>query len=294
MPELPEVETVRAGLAPELEGKRIARLELRRKNLRHPFPADLVKKTEGARILRLRRRAKYLLVDLDNGHSLLIHLGMSGKMLLHKAKPNAYDTHDHVVMTLTDGETLIFNDARRFGLWLVVETAKADQHPLLAHLGPEPLEADFDAAYLQSALSRRAGPIKPALMDQKLVVGVGNIYASEALFCAHIHPETPANKIKSNEFKIIVNCIQSVLQAAIASGGSTLRDFVRSSGDIGYFQHHFAVYGRAGLPCPRCTTLIEQKTQAGRSTFFCPKCQPKKRRAAGRKKAEKLSTHKGM
>ena len=290
MPELPEVETVRAGLAPALEGRTITRLQLNRADLRIPFPPELVTTLEGARITHLRRRAKYLLMQLDRPATAIIHLGMSGRMLLHPAAVNHFDTHDHVAMTLNDGQMLVFNDARRFGLWTLANAKHLNDHPLLAHLGPEPLEKGFTGEYLHQALAKRGAEIKPVLMDQKLVVGVGNIYASEALFGAKIHPQRAANSLSLAECVRLVACIQSVLRAAIVSGGSTLRDFVRSSGDIGYFQHHFAVYGRGSQPCTVCGTPIAQITQAARSSFFCPVCQPqnpsistpKKRRPSGK------------
>lgn len=276
MPELPEVETVRAGLAPQLLGRRITRLQLMRPNLRIPFPGNLTESLEGAEILALERRAKYLLMHTNRAQTTIIHLGMSGKMLLHPAAINDYHAHDHVIMSLSDGQMLVFNDARRFGLWTLAETPQMAAHPLLAHLGPEPLDAAFDSAYLYAALQRRNGEIKPVIMDQKLVVGVGNIYASEALFMARIHPQRTANSLNKTECSRLVECIKTVLHAAIRSGGSTLRDYVRSSGEMGYFQHHFAVYGKAGRPCEHCQSPVTQITQTGRSSFFCPQCQPQK------------------
>ncbi len=278
MPELPEVETVRRGLEPRLLGQRVARVETMRANLRRAFPPDLAQALDGAKILSVGRRAKYLLLGTDRGRTALVHLGMSGKLLLRPDRPEILDKHDHLLLTLEDGRVLVFNDARRFGLWALAETAELAAHPLLRHLGPEPLSDDFTVDSLFSALQKRGGPVKPALMDQKLVVGVGNIYASEALFRAHIHPETPANSLKKNQLSLLVASIRAVLEAAIASGGSTLRDYVRSDGDVGYFQHNFAVYGRAGQPCQVCATPIDQITQAGRSSFFCSICQPRSRK----------------
>ncbi len=280
MPELPEVETVRRGLEPHLLGQRITKIETMRADVRRPFPPHLAASLEGATVIRVGRRAKYLLLDTDRGQTTLVHLGMSGKLLLRPARPNALDKHDHLLMSLASGQVLVFNDARRFGLWELAETEHLDEHPLLSHLGPEPLSADFDADYLQAALAKRSGPLKPVLMDQALVVGVGNIYAAEALFRARLHPQLPAHTLGKLQVRILVPAIRQVLEEAIESGGSTLRDYVRSDGDAGYFQHHFAVYGRTGKPCTRCATPVEQIVQAGRSTFFCPNCQ----KATGGKK----------
>jgi formamidopyrimidine-DNA glycosylase len=276
MPELPEVETVRVGLAPKLMGRTIARVQLMRPNLRIPFPANLIESLEGAEIRTIERRAKYLLMHTNRAQTTIIHLGMSGKMLLHPAAINDYSKHDHVIMSLGDGQMLVFNDARRFGLWTLADTLQLDAHPLLAHLGPEPLADAFDGRYLYAALQQRSGDIKPVIMDQKLVVGVGNIYASEALYMARIHPQRTANSLSRTEANLLTDCIKTVLQAAIRSGGSTLRDYVRSSGEMGYFQHHFSVYGKAGRDCEQCSTPIAQIIQTGRSSFFCPQCQPQK------------------
>lgn len=276
MPELPEVETVRRGLAEHLQGQYITRALLNRADLRIPFPPNLAEILTNSRIERLDRRAKYLLVHLDNQSVLLAHLGMSGTMVLHPQ--NAYEAraHDHVLIDLENGLRLVFNDPRRFGLVTLADAATLYAHPLLCDLGPEPLSSAFDAAYLKAALAKRKGPIKQAIMDQKLVVGVGNIYASEALFHARIHPETPSYQAAIRS-KVLVEAIQKVLEAAIESGGSTLRDYVRSSGDPGYFQHSFAVYGRADLLCTRCQKPVKHQVQGGRATYFCYKCQPLKK-----------------
>lgn len=289
MPELPEVETVRRGLEPRLVGQRIVTIETMRPDLRRPFPPKLAKTLEGARIVHVRRRAKYLLIETDRGQTALVHLGMSGKMLFKDARPNEFDKHDHLLMVLENGHAVVFNDARRFGLWELAETKDLAEHPLLAHLGPEPLSKSFDAAYLHAALSKRGGPVKPALMDQALVVGVGNIYASEALFRAKIHPALPGKSLTAVQTKALAPAIKAVLEDAIHSGGSTLRNYVRSDGDVGHFQHHFSVYGRTGKPCPVCTTPIEQFTQAGRSTFFCSNCQPAKAKKPAPKKAKRTA-----
>ncbi|MBN67190.1 MAG: DNA-formamidopyrimidine glycosylase [Rickettsiales bacterium] len=277
MPELPEVETVRRGLAPVMEQQRIVSVQLNRPDLRIPLPEHMAETLEGSRIRTIGRRAKYLLFHLDNGQVLLAHLGMSGRMLLMPKADYSAHKHDHVLWDLENGIRFVFQDPRRFGLMTLCDEAALDAHTLLAHLGPEPLGNHFNADYLRERLASKKVAIKPALMDQQIVVGVGNIYASEALFLAGVHPSRPANKVKK-ELDALVEAIQKVLQSAIDSGGSTLRDYVRSSGEMGYFQHCFAVYGRQGEPCQRCGNPIEKYTQIGRSTFFCGVCQPKKAR----------------
>ena len=285
MPELPEVETVRRGLAQELPGRMISGVTLRRADLRTPFPKNFANLLAGKRIQAIHRRAKYLQVELEGGQVLVIHLGMSGKLVMQTKAPKSYAKHDHVVFDFDDGRQLIFNDARRFGLMDLATTTTLDSHPLFAHLGFEPLSPDFTAKALHERLSRRQSPVKVAIMDQELVVGVGNIYASEALHQAGIHPARKAATINMEEAVRLHMAIQKVLLAAIESGGSTLRDYVRSSGDAGYFQHHFQVYDREGEPCFACKSPIENLRQAGRSTYFCASCQvmlepAKKRRVA--------------
>lgn len=272
MPELPEVETVRRGLEGALQGATIAHVRLRRRDLRVPFPPDMPQALAGRRITKVGRRAKYLLLHMDSDNVLIAHLGMTGRFSVEKNAPAAYGKHDHAVFTLDDGRVAIFNDARRFGLMQLAQKKTLDNHPLLAKLGPEPLDAAFSPGYLKQALAGRLGPIKPALMDQALVVGVGNIYASEALFLAGIDPRKPA-KSKASQAARLVEAIQRVLSDAIASGGSSLRDFLQVSGEAGYFQHRFQVYGKQGKPCVSCQTPIRQMKQAGRSTFWCPRCQ---------------------
>ena len=273
MPELPEVETVRAGLARSIEGKRVRTVHLHRKTLRTPITPGFAKRVEGKRIVAVRRRAKYLLMDLDNGEVILAHLGMTGKMLIQNGEPETRHIHDHVQFAFDDGLWLTFNDARRFGMLAVLSPNQLRDHPGLTALGPEPLESAFNAKYLASQLARRTGPLKVALMDQVLVVGVGNIYASEALFRSKLSPKLSAREAMPFAASL-VRSIRAVLKAAIRSGGSTLRDYVRSSGEVGGFQHHFNVYERAGKPCPACGTAIERIRQAGRSTYYCPDCQP--------------------
>lgn len=270
MPELPEVETVVRGLAAHITGSRITGVQLRRRDLRVPFPPDFAKKTAGARIMRVSRRAKYLILTLDNNRSILAHLGMSGSFSVFSA--HCLKPHDHVIFTLEDGRALIYNDPRRFGVMLLCKTPEIHQHPLLRSLGPEPLSKAFNASYLKNMLMARKGEIKPILMDQKMVVGVGNIYASEALFLAGIDPQKSAPEAASNAV-LLVQSIRKVLRDAITSGGSTLRNFTDISGETGYFQHHFNVYNRDGKPCFTCGIPIQSFRQAGRTTFYCKQCQ---------------------
>lgn len=266
MPELPEVETVRTELERHVTGKTIDEIDIRRPNIRIPIP-DL-SELNGKKISKVERRAKYLIIHFSKTkEALVIHLGMSGKILLGLGLERK--KHDHVVFHFNDNTEMVFNDARRFG----VVTLKSKAEDLFEHLGPEPFSEEFNPTYLYNKLKNRKAPIKPALMDQELVVGVGNIYAAEALFRSHINPKKPANKIPKAKLPELIKNVRQVLQDSIESGGSTLRDYVRSDGDTGYFQHHFDVYGKQGKPCPRCKTKIAQITQAGRSTFYCPKCQ---------------------
>lgn len=280
MPELPEVETVRRGLIPHLEGRIIARAEARRPDLRWPMPVDLVQVLTGARVIALRRRSKYLLADLDRGASLLMHLGMSGRLLVEDAglgefhrDPAVLPRHDHVVLTTDAGTTITFNDARRFGMIDLIRDGET--HPLLAHLGPEPLTDDFDAATLLGACSGKKAPIKQALLDQRIVAGLGNIYVSEALHRAGIDPRRAAGRIGATRIAALTGHIRDVLTEAIAAGGSSLRDHRQASGELGYFQHSFRVYDREGASCPRpgCDGQIRRIVQSGRSSFFCPRCQ---------------------
>ncbi len=274
MPELPEVETVRRGLAVRLEGRRLARVEARRPDLRRPFPPDFARRLQGRRILRLGRRAKYIQAFLDNGTVLLVHLGMSGRMVILDV-PRAPEIHDHVVLETDDGCSVFFSDPRRFGLMDLVAEEGLDSHPLLAGLGPEPLGDDFTGAVLSAALLGRRAPIKTILLDQRIVAGLGNIYVCEALYRARIDPARSASSVAGAPAARLVDAIKDVLTEAIAAGGSTLRDYVQSSGELGYFQHAFAVYGREGAPCPecRCRAGVRRIVQGGRSTFYCPKRQ---------------------
>lgn len=278
MPELPEVETVRRGLEPAMTGHVIARADVNRADLRWPFPPRMAERLTGARVLGLRRRSKYILADLDRGESLLIHLGMSGRMQVsgetlgqfHHDHP-APQKHDHVMLTMDTGTRITFNDARRFGAMDLLATG--DMHPLLANLGPEPLGNAFDADYLAARLAGRKTPVKSALLDQRIVAGLGNIYVCEALFRARIDPRRMAGTLTGDEIAALVPIIRTVLEEAIAAGGSSLRDYRQAGGELGYFQHSFRVYGREGQPCPECGGMVQRIMQSGRSTFHCPDCQ---------------------
>jgi formamidopyrimidine-DNA glycosylase len=274
MPELPEVETVAKGLQKAIAGKRIAAFEFTRKDLRIPFPQGFSDAAEGSDVQRVYRRAKYLIIELSGGISILAHLGMSGQFLTFSALPSL-QTHDHVVFQFADGSACVYRDPRRFGLLTYTQTAALGAHPLLKDIGPEPFSDAFHATYLARELKRRKQSVKAVLLDQTLVAGVGNIYASEACFLARIHPLTPA-KDAVNKAQALVLAVREVLQKAIQSGGSSLRDFVNVDGNTGYFQHAFAVYGRAGAPCNACKTPISACMLAGRNTFWCPQCQRKK------------------
>jgi formamidopyrimidine-DNA glycosylase len=272
MPELPEVETVRTGLEKALKGAKVKDVTLRRKNLRVAFPAGFAKALAGRTITSIERRAKYLMFHLDSDHVVLAHLGMTGRFTVQSASSKDFALHDHAVFHLSDGRDVIYNDARRFGLITLVKCDVLAKHPLLAALGPEPLSRDFTESYLKKELLKRKTPVKVALMDQQLVVGVGNIYASEALYMAGIDPRKPAFTA-AGKAKAIIAAIRRVLGDAITSGGSSLRDFVHVSGESGYFQHQFKVYGRKGEPCFRCGNPINSLRQGGRTTFFCADCQ---------------------
>lgn len=272
MPELPEVETVKRGLETALIGAVISGVTLKRSNLRTPFPKDFAKKLAGRKITAIKRRAKYLLFYFEDDLVLIAHLGMTGRFSVLKAREVELTTHDHVVFDFKDGRQLIYNDPRRFGLMELCKREEVEKHKLFAHLAPEPLEDKFTTSYLEKSLSKRESPIKPTIMDQKIVVGVGNIYANEALFMAGISPLNPANTI-SKKIPQLISCIHSVLNDAIKAGGSTLKDFAHVSGESGYFQHNFHVYGREGKACSKCESAIIAIRQAGRATFYCPKCQ---------------------
>jgi formamidopyrimidine-DNA glycosylase len=292
MPELPEVETVRRGLQPVMEGARVEKVETRRGDLRQPLPKDFIKRIEGSTITGLGRRAKYLLADLSSGEVLMMHLGMSGSFRVAKddteKTPGEFHhprsqtrAHDHVVFHMSSGVRVIFNDPRRFGLMLLVERGDLAQHPLMKDVGPEPLGNAFDAAMLAAACRGKKTSLKAALSDQKVVAGLGNIYVCEALHRARLSPKRMASTIAdrsgapNERAGRLVEAIKLVLQDAIKAGGSSLRDHRRTDGELGDFQHHFRVYDREGQPCvtPRCRGIIKRIVQTGRSTFFCSACQ---------------------
>jgi len=283
------------GLLPVMEGHKFTHVETRRGDLRVPFPNDFAGRLTGRKVKRLWRRAKYILGDLDDGETLVIHLGMSGRMSVHVAgaakKLGNYvhdmkvedgggatigqDKHDHVVFDTDAPARIVFNDHRRFGLMLLVETAELDEHKLFKGLGVEPLSDAFNAAFLAAALKGKKTPIKSALLDQRVIAGLGNIYVCEALFRAGISPKRQAAKVRPEQIKLLAPAIKAVLREAVKAGGSSLRDHKRTDGELGMFQHNFAVYGREGKPCPGkgCKGTINRIVQAGRSTFYCPSCQ---------------------
>lgn len=270
MPELPEVETTLRGIAPHLQGIAVSDVIIRNASLRWPIPKELPKLLRGHTVRGLYRRAKYILVSFDHG-TLILHLGMSGslRILPHGTPP---EKHDHFDLALGNGELMRLRDPRRFGavLW---HKGEVSEHVLLAHLGPEPLSNDFDGQYLYDAMRKRSAPIKLAIMDSQLVVGVGNIYANEALFRAGIKPQLAANKVSRPRCERLVQTIKEVLREAIEQGGSSLRDFIHSDGSSGYFQQHYFVYGRKDEACKRCRTPIKHIKQGQRSSFYCPQCQ---------------------
>ena len=282
MPELPEVETVRRGLAPVMEGQVMTNVEVNRPDLRWPFPDRMAERLTGARVLQLRRRSKYLLGDLDSGETLLIHLGMSGRMTVSGDRLGRFvhehpapEKHDHVIFHMGNGARITFNDPRRFGAMDLMPTAGAEAHKLLSVLGPEPLGNDFHEGYLVAAFQGKNTPVKSALLDQGIVAGLGNIYVCEALFRSGISPLRKAGRIAAPRVAALVPAIRDVLERAIAAGGSSLKDFRQADGELGYFQHAFDVYGREGAPChsPDCSETIRRTVQSGRSTFYCPSCQ---------------------
>lgn len=292
MPELPEVETVRRGLAPALVGRRIARVTLRRPDLRFPFPGNFAASLAGARVEALGRRAKYLIAELSTGEALIMHLGMTGRFRVetpvdaeepgsfyHELPP--HPAHDHVVFEMEAGPTIVYNDVRRFGFMNLVPLADIETTPPFEAMGLEPLGADLDGVRLATLFAGRRTPLKAALLDQRLVAGLGNIYVSEALFRAKLSPEAPAGSIATPKGKpkdsaiLLVTAIKAVLEEAVAVGGSTLRDHAQVDGSAGGFQDRFRVYDREGEPCvaPECRGVIRRLVQSGRSTFYCLDCQ---------------------
>jgi formamidopyrimidine-DNA glycosylase len=292
MPELPEVETVRRGLQPVMEGERIVKAEARRKDLRFPFQKDFVARLTGQTVTSLGRRAKYLMADLASGDVLLMHLGMSGSFRVIEDEdtktpgkfhhPRSGDrAHDHVVFHMSSGAAIVFNDPRRFGYMKIIARRALDDEPLLSGLGPEPLGNEFDAAMLARSCANKKTSLKAALLDQRVVAGLGNIYVCEALFRSHLSPRRLAATLATKKAeptdhaKRLVDAIHAVLNQAIKAGGSSLRDHRQTSGELGYFQHSFQVYDREGEKCQTdgCSGIVRRFTQNGRSTFWCPKCQ---------------------
>ena len=282
MPELPEVETVRRGLLPVLEGAVIAKAQVNRPDLRWPLPDRMAERLTGQTVLTLRRRSKYILADLSGGETLIIHLGMSGRILISGAQIGGFfyehpvpAKHDHIVLDTSAGARITYNDARRFGAMDLVATKDADRHKLLAGIGPEPLGNSFDESYLIAQFSGKNTPVKAALLDQRVVAGLGNIYVCEALFRAGISPLRKAGRIGEARVAGLVPIIRDLLRDAIEAGGSSLRDYRQADGELGYFQHSFHVYGREDEPCRRegCGGTVRRKVQSGRSSFYCPTCQ---------------------
>jgi formamidopyrimidine-DNA glycosylase len=273
MPELPEVETVCHGLASALIGRKFVSVRNLRENLRFPFPKDFARNLEGRAVKNITRRAKYILINLDNATTLIVHLGMSGRMVAHNCLRNQMDKHDHVIFQTDDGKEIVFNDPRRFGMMDIVNSNDVAAHKLIKDLGIEPLDDAFNGEYLYSLLKNRKIPVKLAVMNANLVVGVGNIYACESLFRAGILPTCPSNEITITACRKLAGDIKIILLDAIKSGGSTLKDYVSSSGQAGYFQHNFKVYGRENQPCGVCQSAIKRIVQGGRSSFYCSACQ---------------------
>ncbi|MGF1630482.1 MAG: bifunctional DNA-formamidopyrimidine glycosylase/DNA-(apurinic or apyrimidinic site) lyase [Kiloniellaceae bacterium] len=277
MPELPEVETVVRGLRPQLEGQRLRQVEQRRPDLRFPFPENFAERLTGRRVERIVRRAKYMLLHLDDGQVLLCHLGMSGRMVIVERAGDGLrlplDRHDHVIFTTEAGTEIRFNDARRFGIMDLIAAEALEAHPLLRFLGPEPLGNAFNGPALAAALKSKRSPIKAALLDQRVVAGLGNIYVCEALFSAGLSPRRLAYTVQGNRAEKLAAAVRQVLARAIEAGGSSLRDYVQANGELGYFQHEWAVYGREGEACRHCGGPVKRLVQSGRSTFYCPACQ---------------------
>jgi formamidopyrimidine-DNA glycosylase len=282
MPELPEVETVLRGISPILEGNQIDYAQVNRPDLRRPFPNNLAKRLKNRKINFLHRRSKYILIDLSGGETLIMHLGMSGRIIISQKvagtfhhNTNHSQKHDHFILHLKDNHQLTFNDPRRFGVIDLLRTENLELSGMLSQIGPEPLSNSFNEAYLVSTLRLKKTNIKSALLDQRVVAGLGNIYVCEALFRAGISPKRQALRISHKKLGSLVPIIKEILLEAISSGGSSLRDFRNASGDLGYFQHSFDVYGREDQDCynPECDSQIKRITQAGRSSFYCSNCQ---------------------
>lgn len=282
MPELPEVETVRRGLEPVMTGQQIALAQVNRPDLRWPFPERMSERLTGQTVTALRRRSKYILADLSGGETLIIHLGMSGRMLISGVQQGQFHhehpapaKHDHVVLDMSGGARVTFNDARRFGAMDLAQTESVEAHWLIKEIGPEPLGNSFDDAHLVGRFKGRNTPVKSALLDQRIVAGLGNIYVCEVLFRAGIHPARKAGAISEKRVAALVPIIRDVLNEAIEAGGSSLKDYRQADGELGYFQHAFKVYDQEGETCANqdCDASIRRIVQSGRSSFFCPKCQ---------------------
>ena len=275
MPELPEVETVRQGLADVLEGRRLHRVQAMRPDLRFPLPENFEGRLSGRQVEKLARRGKYLLIHLQERLTLIVHLGMSGRFRIFNTSPPPLERHDHVVFEAEGGISVRFNVPRRFGFMDLADTDTLAGHKMLKNMGPEPLANDFNGPVLAAALKGRKSPIKAALLDQSVIAGMGNIYVSEALFRAGLSPKRKSGTVQGGRAENLARAIRDVLNEAIAAGGSSLRDHRQPSGELGYFQHSFAVYGCTGQPCPGCTCDpirtggIRRITQSGRSTFYC-------------------------
>lgn len=279
MPELPEVETVRRGLEPFMAGKVLEDIVTHRAGLRVPFPEDISVRLAGRRISKLTRRAKYLLIHFDED-ILVVHLGMSGRMtIIEKAGDYKPQKHDHMVIRMRGGAVIAFNDPRRFGIVLLMKESELPQHATFQSLGPEPLPEEFDGKMLHAAIKNKKTPIKLALLDQRVVAGIGNIYACEALYESGIRPDLPCTSINAKQAAVLAKTIRAVLLRAIDAGGSSLKDYRKADGSLGYFQHNFKTYDRAGEACPKAAVggrkkhIIQKITQGGRSTFYCPDCQ---------------------
>lgn len=280
MPELPEVETVRRGLSPVMEGRRVLRLEINRPDLRFPFPDRFQQRVEGSTIVRMGRRAKFLVTELSTDEALIMHLGMSGRFTVNNETtaefhhdPGTNPKHDHVVFHMEGGATVTYNDPRRFGFMEMWPLAQIEDYPRVKHLGPEPLSNRFSAAYLDEAFAGKAAPIKAALLDQSIIAGLGNIYVCEALFRAGISPRRKASTAVGVRNDRLAPHINDVISEAIAAGGSSISDFSNASGELGYFQKQFDVYDREGQPCTTCGSAIKRIVQSGRSSFYCSSCQ---------------------
>lgn len=275
MPELPEVETTKRGLAPVLEGKRIIKVHQRRDNIRIPIPSDFVEKIEGKVLKSIVRRAKYLQMFLESGHVIICHLGMSGKFVIKEKDETPFAKHDHVIFETEDGMMAIYNDPRRFGIMTICAEKDLEEHKLFKEMAVEPLGNEFNSEYLHDKIHKRNSAIKGLLLNQKVVVGLGNIYVCEALNMAKISPFRIGVNVKLEDTEKLVPLIRDILTRAIEAGGSTLKDFAGADGDLGYFQHQFNAYGREGEECHNngCSGTIERVNQGGRSTFYCPLCQ---------------------